>query len=152
MKAVIQRVKSASCTVDGTVTGAIPAGLLIYLGIDKDDDESILKPFLEKIVKLRIFQDEKGKMNLSIIDVKQAILIISQFTLCADVYRGNRPSFDNAMDAFKAEPLYIKSVELLRKMGIRTETGLFGAHMEVQYLNDGPITFIVDSKAGNFAK
>ncbi len=152
MKAVIQRVKNASCTVDGVVTGSIESGLLVYFGVDKDDEEWILLPFLEKIVKLRIFQDENDKMNLSIKDVNQAILIISQFTLCANVYRGNRPSFDNAMEPSKANSLYQKAITMLRDMGIHTETGIFGAHMDVQYLNDGPITFIVDSKEGKFRK
>ncbi len=145
MKAVVQRVLNASCSVDGVVSGSINSGLLVYFGVDKDDDESVIRPFLSKIVSLRIFMDDKDKMNLSVLDVKQSILIISQFTLCANVYRGNRPSFDSAMESSKAKQLYLRAIEVLKEMGVHTETGVFGAHMEVQYTNDGPITFIIDS-------
>ncbi len=145
MKAVIQRVLNASCKVDGKTTGAIEHGLLVYFGVDKGDDEGILPRFLDKIVKLRCFEDENGKMNLSVQDTGGAVLLISQFTLSADVYRGNRPSFDSAERPETAEGIYMKAVSYLREKGIRTETGIFGAHMEISYINDGPVTFVLDS-------
>lgn len=145
MKAVIQRVKDASCTVDGTITGKIESGLLVYFGVDKGDEEWILRPFLEKLIKLRIFQDENDKMNLSILDKSKAILFISQFTLSSDVYKGNRPSFDSSEEPEKAKVLYLKGAEILKELGLDVQMGVFGAHMEIRYLNDGPITFILDS-------
>ena len=145
MKAVIQRAKHASCTVDGTVTGSIDDGLVVYFGVDSGDDESILPGFINKMLKLRIFEDEKGKMNLSIKDINGSILFISQFTLSADVYHGNRPSFDSAEKPEKAERMYMKAAELIRNEGINTELGVFGAHMEIEYMNPGPATFILDS-------
>lgn len=145
MKAVIQRVKDASCSVDGRVTGAIDSGLLVYFGVDKGDEEWMLKPFLEKLVKLRIFLDENDKMNLSILDGNRAILFISQFTLSSDVYKGNRPSFDSAEEPEKARHLYEKGIEILKSFGLDVQIGAFGEHMEVRYLNDGPITFVLDS-------
>jgi len=146
MRAVVQRVKRAKCTVDGAVTGAIDSGLLVYFGVEKDDREDMIEPLIDKIINLRIFTDENYKMNLSLKDVNQAMLFISQFTLCANVHRGNRPSFDNAMKGEEAKAYYEKAIEILRAKKIHTECGLFGAHMEIEYLNDGPITFIVDSK------
>lgn len=145
MKAVVQRVLDASCTVDGTVTGSISKGLLIYLGIDRGDEETAIAPFMEKIAKLRCFEDDNGRMNLSIRDAGGDALIISQFTLSADVYHGNRPSFDKAEDPGKAQAMYRKAVDAFRSLGIRTETGVFGAHMEISYINDGPVTFVYDS-------
>ncbi len=146
MKAVVQRVKNAKCTVDGSVTGSIDSGLLVYFGVEKDDKEDLIEPLIDKIINLRIFTDENYKMNLSLRDVNQAMLFISQFTLCANVHRGNRPSFDNAMKGEEARAYYEKAIEILKSKGIHTECGVFGAHMEIEYLNDGPITFIVDSK------
>ena len=145
MKAVIQRVKNASCTVDGTVTGAIDSGLLVYFGVDKGEDTSVLQRFLEKIVRLRCFEDDNGKMNLSIMDKGASILFISQFTLSADVYHGNRPSFDSAEEPEKAKCVYEKGIAILKNLGINVQCGIFGAHMEISYINDGPVTFVLDS-------
>lgn len=145
MKAVIQRVKNARCTVDGKVTGAIDSGLLVYFGVDKGDEEWMLSPFLEKLVKLRIFLDQNDKMNLSVLDETRAILFVSQFTLSANVYRGNRPSFDSAESPVLAKEMYLKGIEILKSYDLDVQVGEFGAHMDVEYLNDGPITFILDS-------
>lgn len=145
MKAVIQRVKNASCTVDGTVTGAIDSGLLVYFGVDKGEDTSVLQRFLEKIVRLRCFEDDNGKMNLSIMDKGASILFISQFTLSADVYHGNRPSFDSAEEPEKAKSVYEKGIAILKNLGINVQCGIFGAHMKISYINDGPVTFVLDS-------
>lgn len=146
MRAVVQRVRNASCKVDGAITGRIDSGLLVYFGVEKDDKEDMIEPLIDKIINLRIFTDENYKMNLSLKDVNQAMLFISQFTLCANVHRGNRPSFDNAMKGEEAKAYYEKAIEMLKAKNIHTECGVFGAHMEIEYLNDGPITFIVDSK------
>ena len=146
MKAVIQRAESASCTVEGKITGAIDKGLVIYFGVDRGDDESMLPKFIDKMLRLRIFEDENGKMNLSIKDAGGGILFISQFTLSADVYHGNRPSFDSAESPEKAYSMYQKAAEMIRKEGIKTELGVFGAHMEIRYMNPGPATFILDSE------
>ena len=146
MKAVIQRVLNASCTVDGSVTGAIDSGLLVYFGVDKGDDDTILPRFLDKILKLRIFEDENGKMNLSLSDTGGGMLFISQFTLSADVYRGNRPSFDSAEKPETAEMMYIKASDYLKSKGVNVQLGKFGAHMEISYINDGPVTFVLDSE------
>lgn len=145
MKAVIQRVKNAKCTVEGRLTGAVDSGLLVYFGVDKGDEERMLTPFLEKLVKLRIFLDENDKMNLSVMDKTKAILFISQFTLSADVYKGNRPSFDSAEKPELAKEMYTKAIKILENFGLDVQTGEFGAHMDIEYLNDGPITFILDS-------
>ena len=145
MKAVIQRVKNASCTVDGTVTGAIDSGLLVYFGVDKGEDTAVLQRFREKIVRLRCFEDDNGKMNLSIMDKGASILFISQFTLSADVYHGNRPSFDSAEEPEKAKCVYEKGIAILKNLGINVQCGIFGAHMEISYINDGPVTFVLDS-------
>ena len=129
MKAVIQTVLDASVKVDGEVVGAIDRGMLVYFGVEKDDDAHILKPFFEKLLKLRIFKDGEGR----------------QFTLASDIYKGNRPGFETAAAPQAAQELYLKAVDLLRSMGIAVETGRFGAHMHVCYCNDGPETFILDS-------
>ncbi len=146
MKAVIQRVRNASCTVDGTVTGAIERGLLIYFCAENGDSEDMLRPFLARISQLRIFRDENEKMNLSVSDIGGSILFISQFTLAADIRRGRRPSFDKAMPASEANAFYDKAVSILRELGYRTETGVFGGDMKISYLNDGPVTIIADSR------
>ncbi len=145
MKAVIQRVLNASCMVDGRITGEIGKGLLIYFSVDKDDDLSILPRFLEKIVRLRCFEDENGKMNRSVMESGASVLFISQFTLSADVYHGNRPSFDVAEKPERAERIYSDAADMLRAMGLNVQCGVFGAHMEISYINDGPVTFILDS-------
>ena len=145
MRAVIQRVRNASCTVSGKVIGSIAHGLLVYFCAEKDDTEDMLDKFFSKIVSLRIFEDGNGKMNLSLSDIGGGMLLISQFTLAADISRGRRPSFDNAMAASEAERLYEKAFTILDGMGVKAERGVFGAHMEIEYINDGPVTIIADS-------
>ncbi len=149
MKAVIQRIKNGTITVKNKIVGQIASGLLIYYGVDKDDKEEWCDRFCDKILKMRIFEDEMGKMNKSVVDVKQDILLVSQFTLSANVYRGNRPSFDYAAEPGFATKCYEKMIKLFREKGIKVETGVFGAHMDVAYLNDGPITFLLDSDKMN---
>jgi len=145
VRAVIQRVKDASVTVDGTVVGAIEAGLLIYLGVAKGDEEKAARWLAEKVVKLRIFHDEEGKMNRALCDVAGAALVISQFTLLANLRKGNRPSWDDAAPPEEAERLYRLFVTCLRTLVPIVETGSFGAHMDVRYTNDGPVTFVLDA-------
>ena len=145
MRAVVQRVQSASCTVEGRVSGKIGRGFLIFLGIGEGDDESVLRRFLEKISRLRVFEDGEGRMNLPLSSVDGSVLLISQFTLYADARHGNRPSFSSAMKGEEAEPLYDRAVEILREMGIRVGTGVFGAHMIIESVNDGPVTLMLDS-------
>lgn len=146
MRAVIQRVRNASVSVEGRMTGRIDHGLLVYFGVGRNDEEWMLRPFLEKLVKLRIFSDEQGKMNLSVDKVGSEILFISQFTLYGDTSHGNRPGFDEAMMPGIAEEFYEKGISILKQMGYKTECGVFGADMDVEYHNDGPVTFILDSE------
>ena len=145
MKVVIQRVSHASCTVEGTVTGAIEQGLLLLVGFDRQDTEAILPKMVRKCVQMRIFCDENGKMNRSVLDVHGKILSISQFTLYADCKSGNRPSFIEAAPADDARILYDKFNALLAEK-IEVEKGIFGADMKIELLNDGPITIVLDSK------
>ena len=145
MRAVVQRVRDASVSVDGTVTGGIGLGLLVYLGVcDSDTDETCAK-MASKIARMRIFQDENGKMNLSVSDVGGKVLVVSQFTLYASMKRGNRPSFDEAGNPELAERLYEVFMTDLRELGLGVEHGQFGAHMHVCYENDGPVTILMDS-------
>lgn len=146
MKAVLQRVHSAACHVDGELTGASGKGLLVFFCAEKGDREEDLPRFLEKILKLRIFEDEEGKMNLSLRDIKGSMLFISQFTLAARLWKGNRPSFDRSMAPQEAEALYFKALSWLRGAGIETGEGRFGAHMDITAENDGPVTILLDSK------
>ena len=145
MRAVLQRVSGASVTVDGTVVGAIDRGLLVYLGVEKDDGEKELAYMAAKVPAMRLFTDEQGKMNLSVRDVGGKLLVVSQFTLCADVRKGNRPSFDPAADPIMARRYYERFVDLLEQQGLEVATGSFGASMRVSYVNEGPVTIIVDS-------
>ncbi len=145
MKSVIQRVSQASVTIDGAVKGEIQGGFLILLGITHSDTEKDVKWMVDKITGLRVFEDENGKMNLSLEDVKGELLIVSQFTLYGDARKGRRPSFIEAARPEKAIPLYEKFVELAKEKGINVATGEFGADMKVNLLNDGPVTLIVDS-------
>lgn len=146
MRLVIQRVKHASCTVDNNITGKCEVGYMILVGCGLDDDKTIVEKFANKVSKLRIFDDQDGKMNLSINDVGGSILSISQFTLYADTSKGNRPSFVNAMPGEKAKELYLYFNECLRNLGLHVEEGIFGADMKIDLLNDGPVTIIMDSK------
>lgn len=145
MRAVIQRVKNASVKIDGRVNGEAGEGLLIFLGVGKGDADADLKYIADKILGLRIFEDENGKMNRSVTDISGDLLIISQFTLYGDCRKGKRPSFDGAMPPKEAEEMYESFVAYMRESGLKTETGEFGADMKVELLNDGPVTIILDS-------
>ena len=146
MRAVVQRVSRASVKVDGQIVGEIGAGLLVLLGVALDDSESDADYLAEKIVGLRIFDDPDGKMNLSVLDTKGAILAISQFTLFGDGRRGKRPSFDAAARPEQAKKLYEYFVERVRAAGVACETGTFQATMKVELANEGPVTIMLDSK------
>ncbi len=145
MRALVQRVAWAKVVVDGVTIGAIEKGLLVYLGAGKGDDEQARAWVLQKVIGLRIFEDDGGKMNLSVQDVGGALLVVSQFTLYGDVRRGRRPGFDDAMPPEEAERAYDAFVREARALGVRVETGKFRAHMEVSSLNDGPVTLWIDS-------
>ena len=144
MRALIQRVTSASVKVDGKIVGEIGRGFLIFLGIYEEDTEENIEKLTKKIVNLRIFNDENDKMNLSIKDVKGEILLISQFTLCADTRKGNRPSFVSAKNPKDANMIYEKTIENIKNENIVVEKGIFGADMKVELLNDGPVTILLD--------
>ncbi|MBR6088503.1 MAG: D-tyrosyl-tRNA(Tyr) deacylase [Anaerolineaceae bacterium] len=144
MRAVIQRVAHASVTVDGSVVSNIGNGLLILLGIGPEDDEEKARAMTKKIAALRIFQDEADKMNLSVRDVQGSAIVVSQFTLYADCRKGNRPSFVGAAVPAVASPLVDRFVEFLTEQGVPTQTGVFGAHMDVDLLNSGPVTIILE--------
>jgi D-tyrosyl-tRNA(Tyr) deacylase len=146
MRAVVQRVSRASVTVDGKITGAIKRGLLVLLGVGGDDAEPDADYLAAKIVGLRIFEDEHEKMNLSVQDVGAAVLAVSQFTLFGDARKGKRPSFDAAARPERAKELYEYFVAQLRAAGTRCETGIFQAMMQVELINDGPVTILLDSK------
>ena len=146
MKFVIQRVREASVTVDGEVLGRIGHGLLVLVGVADSDDKEIADKMIDKMTKLRIFDDAEGKTNLSSSDVNGAFLIISQFTLYADCKKGNRPSFTKAGKPELANELYEYMISEVRKKGFQTEHGAFGADMKVSLLNDGPFTIVLDSE------
>ncbi len=145
MKAVVQRVKQANVKVDEKVVGSINKGLVILLGVGNDDTIEKVDYLVKKITSLRIFTDEAGKMNLSLKDVNGEILVVSQFTLFADCSRGNRPSFSTAGKPELAKELYEYFIEECKKLGIKTETGIFAAHMQVTLTNDGPVTIILEN-------
>lgn len=145
MRAVIQRVTEASVTVDGSLVGSIDRGLLIYLGVQKGDTEVDLAYLANKIPRMRLFTDDDGKMNLSVSDLGYSMLVVSQFTLCADLRKGNRPSFDPAAEPAVARQMYELFVEKVRSQGLEVATGEFGASMRVAYTNEGPITLVLDS-------
>lgn len=146
MKVVLQRSKKASVTVDGTVTGAIEHGYVLLVGLTHTDTQEDAAYVAKKIAGLRLFEDEDGKMNRSIDETGGAILSVSQFTLYGDTRKGRRPSFIEAARPEKAEPLYDYFNEQLRGYGLKVETGIFGAMMDVALVNDGPVTIIVESK------
>lgn len=146
MICIIQRVKKASVIINHKQYSAINHGYVILLGIFKDDSEPDVIKIAEKIANIRVMQDEQGKMNKSIIEVSGEILFVSQFTLCADVAGGRRPSFINAKEPKEAKKLYELLIEKLREKQIPVKTGKFGEYMEVQIINDGPVTIILDSK------
>ena len=144
MKTVIQRVKSAEVSVDGKTVGSIEKGILIFLGIKNDDTRAQAEWLADKIKKLRIFEDENGKMNLSASDMGYEYLIISQFTLYGDCQKGTRPSFTQAAPPQTAVPLYEYFIELMRRDGAKADTGVFGADMKIVAENDGPVTLILE--------
>lgn len=148
MKAVIQRVLRASVAVEGQVVGRIGAGLLVLVGVAKGDDERDLSYLVEKLPSLRIFGDDHGRMNRTLTEVGGALLVVSQFTLLGDTSKGRRPGFDLAAPPEDARVLYEEMVSRLRAGGLTVETGMFGAHMHVELLNDGPVTFLLDSRRG----
>ena len=147
MRAVIQRVKKASVQVSGQTVGAIQAGILIFLGIAKNDQEKDADFLANKIIELRIFDDAKGKMNLSALDVQASLLVVSQFTLLANCQQGRRPSFDMAAQPMYAQQLYEYFVAALKKSNLNIATGQFRAMMDVSLVNDGPVTLVLESSS-----
>jgi D-aminoacyl-tRNA deacylase len=145
MRAVVQRVSSAAVSVDGALVGRIERGFLVLLGVKKGDGDNDAGFLAQKIAKLRIFSDENGKMNLALAEVGGAVLSVSQFTLYGDVRAGNRPSFIAAAGADEGRRLYQVFNEQLRALGLRVETGVFQAAMQVTLINDGPVTLVIDS-------
>lgn len=146
MKIVIQRVTEANVKVEGKIVGEITKGLLLLIGIDEEDEKTDADWLVQKILNLRIFGDEEGKLNLSVTDISGEILCISQFTLIADYKKGNRPSFIKAAKPDKAIPLFEYFKNEIAKSGLKTESGIFGADMKISLLNDGPVTIVMDSK------
>ena len=146
MKALLQRVSSASVTVEGRVIGQIGQGFLILLGVAGDDSEKDADYLAEKVVNLRIFSDDNSKFNLSALQIRAGLLVISQFTLMADTGKGRRPSFTAAAPPEQAETLYRYFIRRISETGLNVETGIFGAHMLVSIVNDGPVTIMLDSK------
>lgn len=145
MRAVIQRVKKTSLSVDGALVSEIPFGLAVYLGVKVGDTEKNAQAMAKKIAALRIFEDGNGKMNLSVKEVGGEILLISQFTLLGDCSHGNRPSFIEAERPERANPLYEYTAKLLRESGVTVKQGVFGADMKIQQYNDGPVTVIYET-------
>lgn len=146
MQIVLQRVKSAHVHVDEQLVGSTETGYLLLVGIENSDTAEIMEKNARKIVNFRVFEDEFGKMNLNILQAGGSILSVSQFTLCANMDKGNRPGFDQAALPELAIPLFEAFNQHLRSFGVKVETGIFGAHMEVSLVNDGPVTFIINHK------
>ncbi|EAZ83669.1 D-aminoacyl-tRNA deacylase [Lysinibacillus sp. FSL M8-0216] len=146
MKVVLQRSKTASVTVDGTVTGAIDSGYVLLVGITHEDTQEDVEYLAKKVANLRLWEDADGKMNHSILEQGGAILSVSQFTLYGDAKKGNRPSFTSAARPEVAEPLWEAFNQALREHGLHVETGIFGAMMDVALINDGPVTILLESK------
>lgn len=144
MKALIQRVKNASVAIDGKIFSKINSGILVFLGVEKADTKENAQKLADKILKLRIFEDNAEKMNLSIQDIKGEILIVSQFTLCGNCAKGTRPSFDNAAKPEIAKDLYEYFVNIVEQSGLNVQTGKFQAMMDISLVNDGPVTFWVE--------
>ncbi|WP_202707336.1 D-aminoacyl-tRNA deacylase [Sporosalibacterium faouarense] len=146
MRAVVQRVSKAKVVVDNSTVGEINKGLLVLLGVGEDDNESDMKYLKDKILGLRIFEDDNGKMNLSLMDIDGELLVVSQFTLYGDVRKGRRPNFTSAASPDKADKIYLNFVKACESEGIKVETGEFGEHMNVELVNNGPVTIMLDSK------
>ncbi|MFP4159353.1 MAG: D-aminoacyl-tRNA deacylase [Desulfobacterales bacterium] len=149
MIAVIQRVKNASVDADGSTVGSIGPGLLVLLGVAEPDSEADINYVADKVVNLRIFPDDAGKMNLSVLDTGGSVLVVSQFTLLGDCRKGRRPSFVAAAGPEKAESFYLRFVEKVREKGVSAETGQFQAMMDVSLVNQGPVTLIIESRPGS---
>lgn len=146
MRVVLQRSKYSKVTIDGKINGEIDKGLVILVGFTNGDDEKIVDKMIDKIINLRIFEDENGLMNKSLIDENGEILNISQFTLYANTKKGRRPSFTQALNPTDAKMLYEYMNNAIKEKGVKTETGIFGADMKVEIYNDGPVTIIIDSE------
>lgn len=146
MRGVVQRVKRASVSVDNKIIGEIENGILLLLGVENTDDEKDLEYMADKVPNLRIFEDENGKMNKSLTDVNGGLLVISQFTLLGDARKGRRPSFIQAAAPDKAVPMYESFINKMKEKEIKTQCGEFGADMQVELVNDGPVTILLDSK------
>lgn len=144
MKALIQRVKRASVTIDGNLYSKIEKGILVFVGVEKNDEKENAEKLAQKILNLRIFEDENDKMNFSVSDIKGEILVVSQFTLCGDCKKGTRPSFDKSAQLDKALELYEYFTEQLKNSPLTIQTGKFRAMMDVELINDGPVTFMVE--------
>jgi len=144
MKALIQRVKKASVIIEGELYSEIGFGMLILLGVEKTDEIENAQKLAEKLINLRIFEDEDGKMNKSLLDIQGEILVVSQFTLMADCKKGTRPSFDKAADAQKANKLYEDFVKIIKQSKLSVKTGKFQAMMDISLINNGPVTFLVE--------
>lgn len=142
----MQRVSEASVEVDGAVVGSIGRGLLVLLGVGRNDSDSDLDYMADKIMNLRIFEDSEGKMNLSLLDVGGEMLVVSQFTLYGDCRKGRRPSFSSSASPDIARPMYLKFIDKVRSSGVRVGEGVFGAMMSVRLCNDGPVTLLIDSE------
>ena len=147
MRSVVQRVSRAAVRVDGKTVGQIGRGLLVLVGLEKDDGEAQVDWQADKIAGLRVFEDAAGKMNLGLSEVQGAVLAVSQFTLAGSIDKGRRPGFDNAMAPEPAARLFERFVARLRAQGVATETGVFRAMMEVELVNDGPVTFVLESRS-----
>ncbi|MCX7884982.1 MAG: D-aminoacyl-tRNA deacylase [Caloramator sp.] len=146
MRAVVQRVKSSKVKVDENIVGQINEGILVLLGVEDADTDEDIQYLAEKVCNLRIFEDENGKLNLSLLDIKGSLLIVSQFTLYGDCRKGRRPNFMMAAKPDYAESMYLRFVEECKKYVDRVETGKFQAYMQVEIINDGPVTLLIDSK------
>lgn len=151
MRGVIQRVSNAKVTVDGNVAGEIKRGIMVLVGFIPSDDEKVMDYMLEKIVNLRIFEDENDKMNLSVKDIEGEILIVPNFTLYGDARKGRRPSYANAASPAEAESIFARFVQKAKELPLKVETGIFQAEMKIELLNDGPVTILLDSER-NFWK
>jgi D-tyrosyl-tRNA(Tyr) deacylase len=149
MKVVLQRVAYANVKVDGETVGAIGRGVLLLVGIEKGDAEAAVDALAERVALLRIFQDDEGRMNRSLVDIGGEALVVSQFTLCADLRKGRRPSFDAAEEPERARALVERFRRALEALGLRTASGRFGAEMKVELLNDGPVTFLLEPRSGS---
>lgn len=146
MRAVVQRAKKGSVEIDGKVVGAIEKGLVVLLGVNENDTMEDVSYTAEKVLNLRVFDDDEGKMNYSLLDIKGELLVVSQFTLYGDCRKGRRPSYSTAARPEKANELYEEFVKACRAQQVKTETGVFQADMQVNIINDGPVTLIIDSE------